>query len=281
MNKTKKYLAFDIGGTNIKASIINSDLKILKDFKFKTQKNIIDQVDQLIVEVLNSTKGIDKVLVATTGIVDSKSKKVIYTNKNFYHYLNSDFSILENKYKIDLSVENDANAAALAHISEKDKNFVFVAFGTGVGGGIVKNGHLEYGLNNTAGEFGYYTMDNKRVDNYLSYSSFNKELGYRFNINSYQKDIYEKEYNHNNELRNFLNSYLKSVAELLFNIAVINPVEKIFIGGGFAHIIPEAKTKLIQEYNNLIKDTPIKTSIHFSRYGNNAAMIGMVKYEKK
>lgn len=59
---------------------------------------------------------------------------------------------------------NDANVAALGEMWQGGgkgcKNIVMVTLGTGVGGGIIINGHILEGVNGAAGEIGHIPVEN-------------------------------------------------------------------------------------------------------------------------
>jgi len=62
-----------------------------------------------------------------------------------------------------IRVENDANAAAIAEsrfgAGKKFDNFLFVIWGTGVGGGIILNNRIYRGPSGGAGEIGHCSID--------------------------------------------------------------------------------------------------------------------------
>jgi glucokinase len=67
--------------------------------------------------------------------------------------------ILESKVGLPVAIENDVNLGALGEswrgTAQGEKNFVFLAIGTGVGAGIFVNGALYHGSGWAAGEIGY------------------------------------------------------------------------------------------------------------------------------
>jgi predicted NBD/HSP70 family sugar kinase len=66
-----------------------------------------------------------------------------------------------------VAVENDANAAAIGEgwlgAARGAKTFVFVAYGTGIGAGIVLDGKLHRGANGLAGEIGFLPVSRQHV----------------------------------------------------------------------------------------------------------------------
>jgi glucokinase len=67
--------------------------------------------------------------------------------------------MIESKFKLPVVLTNDANAAAIGEMmygaAQGMKDFIMITLGTGVGSGIVANGHLVYGHDGFAGELGH------------------------------------------------------------------------------------------------------------------------------
>lgn len=67
--------------------------------------------------------------------------------------------VLEHTFSLPVAITNDANAAAAGEMrygkARELKNFIMVTLGTGVGGGIVCDGHLLSGSQGFAGEIGH------------------------------------------------------------------------------------------------------------------------------
>jgi glucokinase len=71
-------------------------------------------------------------------------------------------SILADEFKVDCLIENDANAGAVAEhrfgAGKGTQNMVFLTMGTGLGAGIITDGHLYRGTNDLAGEIGHVRL---------------------------------------------------------------------------------------------------------------------------
>jgi glucokinase len=76
--------------------------------------------------------------------------------------------LLQDKTRIETTVENDVNLGALGEgwrgAAQNVPNFIFLAIGTGVGAGIVLNGTLHHGANWSAGEVGYLLLPGLAAD---------------------------------------------------------------------------------------------------------------------
>jgi glucokinase len=71
-------------------------------------------------------------------------------------------TLLKEKFNCDVSLTNDANAAALGErnygIASDMNDFVVITLGTGLGSGIFTGGLLLYGTNSLAGEMGHLSI---------------------------------------------------------------------------------------------------------------------------
>jgi glucokinase len=71
--------------------------------------------------------------------------------------------LLEQRFGRPVSVENDANAAALGEYffgaGQGCRDMVYLTVSTGIGGGVIANGQLLEGINGSAGELGHMTID--------------------------------------------------------------------------------------------------------------------------
>ncbi len=71
-------------------------------------------------------------------------------------------SFFEERFRVPVAVQNDANACALAEYlygsGRGVRNLVFMTFGTGLGAGIIVDGRLYAGANDNAGEIGHIRL---------------------------------------------------------------------------------------------------------------------------
>jgi len=72
-------------------------------------------------------------------------------------------SLLREKFNCDVSLTNDANAAALGEkyfgIAKDMNDFITITLGTGLGSGIFSGGKILYGHDSLAGEIGHLSID--------------------------------------------------------------------------------------------------------------------------
>jgi predicted NBD/HSP70 family sugar kinase len=98
-------------------------------------------------------------VIGTPGVFDEQSKRVLFSSNLPEWGRHGLVTELQVAFGLSLSVENDANLAALAERSfgwgSSASTFVYITIGTGVGMGIVINGTLYRGARGSAGEIGF------------------------------------------------------------------------------------------------------------------------------
>lgn len=169
----KVLLTVDIGGTAIKAGIVDMEGKVL--YKHETPSNINDYETPLI-EVAKSAASvtyeyagaqgwdIKGIGVSAAGQINSKIGQVIGACGNIPNWIGVNIKKeFEEKFKLNTHVENDANCAALAEkwmgAGREFDDFVAYTIGTGIGGGIIRDGKLMTGSQGIGGEIGHMIIE--------------------------------------------------------------------------------------------------------------------------
>jgi glucokinase len=170
MAKTEKYaIGIDLGGTNIKIGIVSQSGKIISKTDIKTEaqlgpKKVIKNIEKGILNILQDNKcKIYGIGIGAPGIVATK-KGIVKNPPNLPGWDEVPLgSIIKKKFGIKVSVENDANAAAIGElifgVGKKYSSFIMVTLGTGVGGGIIFNKKLFRGEIGGAGEIGHICIN--------------------------------------------------------------------------------------------------------------------------
>ncbi len=164
-------IGIDLGGTNIKGGLVRRDGSVVLKKSVKTEADrgvdhvvgrIAEMVNRLIDESATDRNAVASVCVGSPGPLNSKTG-VIYDAPNL-HWKDVPLSErLETLVKMPVFVENDANAAAFGEAwAGAARNFectILLTLGTGIGGGIVLNGRVWSGADDTAGELGHMSID--------------------------------------------------------------------------------------------------------------------------
>lgn len=170
MTKPFIRIGVDLGATTVKTGAVDGVGKILFTQKIdslahKGPDAVIRQISFTIRELLNELKGkeIAGVGIGAPGVVADDGAVVKYP-PNFSNWTEVDLATpIGKEFRLPVRVENDANVAALAEAKfgagRDHKDFLFVIWGTGVGGGIILDGEIFRGPYGGAGEIGHVTID--------------------------------------------------------------------------------------------------------------------------
>ncbi|MDR0886412.1 MAG: ROK family protein [Clostridiales Family XIII bacterium] len=155
------YIGIDIGGTNIKYGIVDEHATILEKGLFPTVINdgekIIQDIADKVHELQNKYE-IKAVGVCAPGIVRADGYMVTGGSIRSFWGINLK-SKLEEKINLPIAVENDGNALAIAEQwignAQGVSNYLVIALGTAIAGGIIIGGNVYRGAHGAAGEFGW------------------------------------------------------------------------------------------------------------------------------
>jgi glucokinase len=166
-NNLKYAIGVDLGGTFIKAGIVDSNGRLYKQIKVdscanESPKKVISQIEKVINGLKNNfNKKISGIGIGSPGVVQNG---VVKYPPNFKNWKIIDLKKeIKNKFKTEVDVDNDANCAGLAELKfgygKKIKNFIFLTLGTGIGGAIIIDDKIYKGEKNGAGEFGWTSIN--------------------------------------------------------------------------------------------------------------------------
>ncbi len=113
----------------------------------------------IVQQEFHKTADFSTIGISTAGQVNPEDGSIIYANQNVPGYTGIALgSIVQQEFHIPTYVENDVNAASIGEAyfgaGRNEKNFVCLAYGTGIGGALYMNGSLYHGSSYSAGEFG-------------------------------------------------------------------------------------------------------------------------------
>ena len=168
MNTNLEYVVgIDVGGTSIKMGLFNTNDELIDKISFNTRtvEYLVDDMYDNI-KILFDNNGLSLTSLKGIGIgfpghVDGSTGTVVYSNNLVAHNFEI-VKLLQEKVNTYIRISNDANVAALGeyHFGKgRDyKNIVFVTLGTGIGGGIIIDGHMLEGKNGAGAEIGHMVI---------------------------------------------------------------------------------------------------------------------------
>jgi len=161
----KYAIGVDLGGTNIAVGLVDENWKIIDKMSIPTRaprpaEEIVKDMASLSAALAEKNRvlpvgiGIGSPGMISDGVVHSA------VNLKFDEVPLCD--MMERATGLPCRLGNDANAAALgenvAGAGKGASSFVMVTLGTGVGGGIIVNGHIVEGFNGAGAEVGHFVL---------------------------------------------------------------------------------------------------------------------------
>ena len=162
------YVGIDVGGTNIKIGLFDSELKLISKTSITTNadmgpdiviNNMARTVEELISKAGLTLKDIVAVGIGTPGPA-KYSEGIIIRSTNMPKFKNVPIcKMLNDKLGAPVVFDNDANVACWGEYTmgagKGVKDIVFFTLGTGIGGGIVSDGELVHGCDENGAELGH------------------------------------------------------------------------------------------------------------------------------
>lgn len=228
------YLGIDIGGTKCAVIAGTENMKILKKESFPTETHLgpdhairllLDSAAEIVDSI--SARKLQSIGISCGGPLDS-SKGIVQSPPNLPGWNNIPIvEFFSKKFSVPAYLQNDANACALAEwkfgAGKGTRNMVFLTFGTGMGGGIIIDGHLYSGTNDLAGEVGHIRLENDGPEAYGKHGSFEGFCSGSGISQIAKKRVFEK-INANQQV-----SFCKSLDDVK-NITAKNVAEAAFAG---------------------------------------------------
>jgi len=168
----KPYIAgIDLGGTNIKAGIFNTEFQTVKEISIPTEaaKGPAHVLSRIREALYFLTEGTDTTLdriqavgMGIPGLLDPVEGLSIFS-PNFPDWENVHIvNAMKEYFDIPVFIDNDVRVNLYGewlHGAGKGcSNLVLITLGTGLGSGIVQDGKVLYGTSFSAGEIGHMNM---------------------------------------------------------------------------------------------------------------------------
>ena len=158
------YVGIDLGGTSIKAGLVDEQGKILCKATCPTlvergARPVVDDMAKLSLEVIEkggyTLDDVKAIGVGLPGIQDPRTGIVPFCTNLYWHEVPV-IEWMQETINKPIYIGNDATVAGLAEsvagVSAGIENSVFLTLGTGVGGGIVLGGKVYSGTNGVGSE---------------------------------------------------------------------------------------------------------------------------------
>lgn len=253
----KNILGIDLGGTSIVGGRIENDVIVSKTSLpteaeaggERTLKILIDLIAELL------TPDTTAIGIGVPSVVD-REKGIVYNVQNINDWDEVHLkSRLEKEFNLPVYIDNDANCFAMGErIFGKGKDFshfVGITLGTGVGGGIIQNGHLLNDANCGSGEFGELPYLDSIVEEYAGSRFFPRAGG----MSGYEAS--QKVAEGDEKAIALFNEYGAHLAALVKMIMLVVDPEAIVFGGSIAKSFSLFENSIFEN----LKDFPYPNSV--------------------
>lgn len=287
----KAYMVLDIGGTYIKYAVMDDKSKKLEWGKIPTPKEgldiFLDRITEIVHHYSNSFD-IQGIALSSPGAVDVATGFVGGASAiPFIHGIYMTEKLKE-RTGLQVSIENDANCAALAEgwlgVAKGTDFYICIVIGTGIGGAIVINQSILRGANLHGGEFGYMIMGESGKSplqstwsNVASTNSLVEEVERKKSLARGTLDgeeIFRLAEAGDTIANECIANLFKKLATGIYNLKYVLDPDKILIGGGISKrpdVIEGINSELAQLKNDI---STLDITVEACKFENDANLIG-------
>ncbi|WP_225046968.1 ROK family protein [Lacticaseibacillus kribbianus] len=189
---------------------------------------------------------------------------------------------LERRFGLKVAIENDANCAALAEVDTgaaagKSRVAVLV-LGTGVGGAIIADGHVEHGHHLLGGEFGYMMQNGRTLSEQGTAVSVGKAYREASGENVSGKDVFDRADDGDKLAVELTEALYQSLAEAIFNLQYSYDPELFLVGGGISRnpaLLPGIR-RHIEQVMAYVKIADVTPQVESCKYLEAANLMGAI-----
>jgi len=168
------YVGCDLGGTDIKAGLVNIDnghvlnSKSIPTVGRQGPESVMKRMAKLIKELIQDrhldSSEIGGLGISAPGIIDLETNTTLFLPNLYTEWHNVPVGERMREYLgLDVAMLNDVRAITFGEwkfgAGRGVDSMACFAIGTGIGGGLIVNNQLVLGIGGTAGEFGHQTVD--------------------------------------------------------------------------------------------------------------------------
>jgi glucokinase len=307
MIRKKAYIGIDLGGTNIKSGLTDSDGHILTseliaspvdDGASAVKSALLDTASKLLHYAEKANMEVVSIGVGSPGGIDSEKGIVLGTTPNIPDWKGTNLKkLFEDQFHIPIFVDNDANLFLLAeHLYGAAKGYnhvVGLTIGTGIGGALIINGEIYRGSGFVGAEIGHMpiVVDGKKckcglkgcLECYANATALVKS--YRSRVRTANRDITTQDITTRdifqlasksdpiaNEVIDNWCEYLSTGIAACVNL--LNP-QLVVLGGGVAEAGSLLRTKVESSLQNKVLPVALTNlRVKIAKLGNKAGLLG-------
>ncbi|MGV2999549.1 ROK family protein [Streptococcus suis] len=288
----KHYLAIDVGGTHIKYALMQEDGAIISSDKMVTPKRSLEAFLTSLFDIITPyQEELSGVAFSVPGKVDTHTGTIYFGGALTYLDRLCLKQVIQERYNLPASVQNDAKAAALAELwlgSLKGvSDAAVIVLGTGVGGGIILDGQLRMGPHFQAGELSLSVLEASKPEvekmvgfigsAVLMIEKVNQAIGHP-DLKDGQTAFQAISKGDTRALPIF-QTYCRQIAYLILNLQAFLDLSTYAIGGGISSQ-PLLIEEINRQFSKVIEGSPLLSmnvadlAIIPTHFGNDANLYG-------
>lgn len=290
------YIAgVDLGASNVRVAIADADGNIEARRHFATPsgtpEDAVAKIQRTIDELARGVwvgARVDGIGIALPGMVDPDAG-LVASVANIPGW--NDVPLAEwlvGEKRIPVAMDNDANAAAVGEgwlgAARGARHHVFIAWGTGIGAGIVVGGSLHRGAHSLSGEIAFFPITREQmrtpgwdqnVEGFAGGRAIAARATELLGGGAKASDLFDAARSGNAEALMFARDVQERMAmATAYVISMLDP-EVVVFGGG---VIAAQGAWLLDPLIELVhRKTPVRTRIVMSELGEDAQILGAVK----
>ncbi|MCA1622362.1 MAG: ROK family protein [Acidobacteria bacterium] len=187
-NQNGKLIGVEVSDSSFKAVCLDKNKNLADAFKISINdaQKTIPQLINFINQAKSRFGDFEKLGIAVPGLVHRQTGRVAFSTYIPEHEQVDFLSEIEAAANLQVTVENDANAAAygefLLGAGRGSRDIFYVTLGTGVGGALILDGKIWRGASGFAGEFGHIAVnsDGMKLEDVVSSGNIVRRTRNRF-----------------------------------------------------------------------------------------------------
>ena len=285
------FIGVDIGGTNIRACIIDEGNNIVDKFKIKNEvsEGPTKNIDNLYNEINKRwhSYNIKSLGVACPGPLDLKNG-IIINPPNLIGWENFQIrDYMREKFKLPVIVNNDANVAgygeAMVGVAKECESVYYITLSTGVGGGFIYKNEIVNGFNNVAAEinnmiinedtYSHSGLNKGGLEGQCSGTNISRLANSKLHQQISTKDVFDRAHLGDKICKDVIDNWVLNISKAISNIIVTVDPEVIVLGGSV--ILNNAKylDNIVESVKKLVFKG-VNIDIRLAELGDDAGLIG-------
>jgi predicted NBD/HSP70 family sugar kinase len=285
------YAVFDVGGSAIKFSLMDELGNFIEKSSVPTPKDGIDSFVDTIETVVKNFQEKNEIIgiaLSMPGAVDVETGFIKGTSALPYIHGPNIRNVIQERTKLLVELENDANCAGLAEgwmgAAKEVDDYICIVIGTGIGGSIFLDKKIRHGSHLFGAEFGYMILEDylnqplgESWSSLAATGGLIKQVAKRKNLDPITLDgqiVFKMADEGDWEVQEEIEKFIKRLAVGIYNLQYIIDPAKILIGGAISK--REGLIEQINEKLKIMKPTEecLNIQVQPCRFGNDSNLIG-------